>query len=141
MSNNASPISYRAMQKTQLLFKRFALNWQTLFPENYEDYGLIQIKYAMPHLPYCYIICEDHTGKSVLDSQQLSQFFYKEAMTLSKLHTDDLQQFVIIESGQSVRKHKSGRHAHIFIVQNRWQKTWLYTVLASKNIILAPIRR
>lgn len=129
------------LQTSQLLFKHFALSWQTRYPEHYQQHGLLQIQYAMPYLPYCYIICQDETRESTLNSAQLSQFFYEEAMRLSLLHTTKLQNFVIIESGQLVRKHKAGRHAHIFIIQNRWQKTWVYAVLASKNIILATTRR
>ena len=129
------------LQASQLLFKRFALSWQTHYPEHYKNYGLLQIQYAMPYLPHCYILCQGDDSELTFGSKQLSLFFYDEAMRLSYLHTKDFQKFVIIESGQSVRKHKAGRHAHIFIVQTRWQKTWLYVVLSSKNIILAPIRR
>ena len=126
---------------SQLLFKHFALRWQIHYPEIYKNHGLLQVQYAMPYLPYCYIVCQNNTNDETFDLNQLSQFFYDEAVRLSYLHTKDTQSFIIIESGRSVRKHKEGRHAHIFIVQNRWQKTWLYAVLASKNIILASIRR
>lgn len=120
-----------------LFFQRFALNWQTNYPDHYNDLGLFQIQYAMPYLPFCYIICQQDDKHSMADSDKLGGFYYNEALRLATHHTGNPQTFILIESGSAVCKHKTSRHAHIFIIETRWQKAWLFSVLGMKNTLLA----
>ncbi|MDO5767892.1 MAG: hypothetical protein Q4P13_00180 [Psychrobacter sp.] len=71
------------------------------------------------------------------DSDKLGQFYYDEAQRLAAHHTGNPQTFILIESGSAVCKHKASRQAHIFIIESRWQKAWLFSVLGIKNTVLA----
>lgn len=44
--------------------------------------------------------------------------------------------FSVIYSGYSSRREK-GWHIHIILLGSRWRKTWLYLILASKNLMQA----
>ena len=44
--------------------------------------------------------------------------------------------FVLVHSGRSSRRVR-GWHIHIVLIASRWQKAWLYFVLAGKNILQA----
>ncbi|MES2942300.1 MAG: hypothetical protein V4772_05465 [Pseudomonadota bacterium] len=49
------------------------------------------------------------------------------------------QAFVLIHSGQSIRR-RADLHLHVFVIQRRWQKAWLYCVLGVKNIVFVFYR-
>lgn len=40
---------------------------------------------------------------------------------------------MLVHSGASARRRANG-HVHVFVIQHRWQKAWLYTLLAAKSI-------
>lgn len=48
----------------------------------------------------------------------------------------DKEAYTMLYSGYSARREK-GWHVHIVLLGNRWQKAWLYLVLAGKNILQA----
>lgn len=58
------------------------------------------------------------------------------AQSLAARHVGDAQAFSILYSGYSSRREK-GWHIHIVLLGNRWNKAWLYLVLAGKNILQA----
>lgn len=63
-------------------------------------------------------------------------FFMSEASRLAHAAVGDPQAFMLVHSGSSIRKRRNW-HLHVFVVQRRWQKAWVYTVLGAKNFALA----
>ena len=65
-----------------------------------------------------------------------------EMLTLGVAHTQkhafellaDKEAFTIFYSGYSARREK-GWHVYIVLLGSRWRKSWLYIVLAGKNIL------
>jgi len=52
-----------------------------------------------------------------------------EAHELSAKVTGNAHSVVIIHSGGFIRK-RENLHLHVFVIRRRWQKAWLYTLLA-----------
>lgn len=79
-----------------------------------------------------------------IDQGQPSATEVTEMLNLGIAHAQELSQkllgdpeaFTILYSGYSSRREK-GWHVHIILLGNRWRKTWLYAVLASKNLLQA----
>ncbi|AXI02850.1 hypothetical protein HYN46_08365 [Aquirhabdus parva] len=59
-----------------------------------------------------------------------------EAERLAFNSVGDSQAFMLIHSGRSIRK-RLNWHLHVFVVQYRWQKAWVYSILGIKNASLA----
>lgn len=57
-------------------------------------------------------------------------FFIAEAHQLSMKAVGNAHSFVVIHSGGFVRK-RHNLHLHVFVIQRRWQKAWLYSLLAA----------
>jgi hypothetical protein len=62
-----------------------------------------------------------------------------EAHDLSYKVTGNSHSFVIIHSGGFVAK-RHNLHMHVFVIRRRWQKAWLYTLLAAIHITSALVR-
>lgn len=60
----------------------------------------------------------------------------EKARELSSELVGDSEAFTILYSGYSARREK-GWHVHIVLLGNRWKKTWLYLILAAKNLAQA----
>ncbi|MDH5821890.1 hypothetical protein QFW77_02625 [Luteimonas sp. RD2P54] len=89
------------------------------------------MSYAMPLCKHCFVLCHepadpDHPS---IDLSVMS-FFVSEAHELSAKVTGNAHSFVIIHSGGFVRK-RDNLHLHVFVIRRRWQKAWLYTLLAT----------
>ena len=69
--------------------------------------------------------------------KQLYSSLQKAGLIFTSTIFDEEETFILIESGSAVCKHKTSRHAHIFIIETRWQKAWLFSVLGMKNTLLA----
>jgi len=63
-------------------------------------------------------------------------FFLMQAEQLATDAVNDPQAFMIIHSGASIRK-RPNWHLHVFVVERRWQKAWVYMILATKNVAVA----
>lgn len=63
-------------------------------------------------------------------------FFLSEAERLAGESVGDRQAFLLVHSGATVRK-RANWHLHVFVVQHRWQKGWLHTVLGVKSLVMA----
>jgi len=68
--------------------------------------------------------------------QEMLQFGVSQAQKLSKEILGVENAFSILYSGYSARREK-GWHVHIVLLGNRWKKSWLYMVLAFKNLMQA----
>jgi len=94
----------------------------------------------MPFCRHCFVLCHEpsdpqHPG---VDASVMS-FFVSEAHMLSERVTGNPHSFVIIHSGGFVRK-RSNLHMHVFVIRRRWQKAWLYALLAMIHSVSA-VRR
>ena len=104
-----------------------------LSPPGFAERNCSLVRYRLPGIPHCCVFC--HLSDSASEEQrgELVQFFLIQAHGLALATTGDSEAFVLVHSGSSVRKRKSW-HLHVFIVRSRWQKAWLYSILAAKNI-------
>ena len=101
----------------------------------YEQLNCCLVKYKLPLLNPCYILChEDEFNTS--NQPQLLCFAHKEAKRLSQQHTGSRENFMLALSGENIRR-RTNWHIHIFIVQSRWQKAYVYHILGIKNLGLA----
>jgi hypothetical protein len=115
---------------------RFMLNRQVHVPPAYAERSCVLVSYRLPFLRHCFVLCHEPTPASAgYPVAELLVFFLSEAERLAQEAVGDSQAFVLIHSGQSIRKRASW-HLHVFVIQRRWQKAWLYCVLGFKNVAL-----
>jgi hypothetical protein len=114
---------------------RLMLNREELAPPGYAERKCLLVKYRLPGLRHCYVLCHEPIDRSssLSTRAELLAFFYGEAQALAFEATGDAEAFLLIHSGASVRKRQNW-HLHLFIVRHRWQKAWVYSILAAKNI-------
>ena len=117
----------------QLSMRHLMLNRKLLLPVHYHAYDACLVSYSLPLLKHCFIICEKQHNRH--PDHQVKAFFLAEAERLAAEITGDPQAYVFIYSGSRVRK-RANLHAHVFVVTQRWQKTWVYALLATKNFAL-----
>ena len=117
---------------------RFMLDREVLQPPAYAARSCLLVKYRLPLLRHCFVLCHEpsvahHQGPAPAD---LMAFFLAEAERLAHESVGDPQAYLLIHSGSSIRK-RPNWHLHVFVVQRRWQKAWVYSVLGVKNAALA----
>ncbi|WP_317534456.1 hypothetical protein [Nitrosomonas sp. Is37] len=118
---------------------RFMLDRQVLVPPGYAERSCLLVKYRLPWLRHCFVLChEPRSVASVAKPAELMAFFVAQAEQLALGTVNDPQAFMLVHSGASIRK-RPNLHLHVFVVQHRWQKAWVYTVLGAKNIALAVL--
>jgi hypothetical protein len=116
---------------------RLMFDRQVLAPPGYAERGCLLVKYRLPWLRHCFIVChEPRQGAPVLAPAELMAFAIEQAGQLADALTGDAEAFILIHSGAAVRK-RANWHLHIFVVRHRWQKMWVYSVLGAKNLGLA----
>lgn len=109
-------------------------------PAGYAERECFLVSYRMPLCRHCFVLChepgdEDHPS---IDLSVMS-FFISQAHALSDEITGNAHSFVIIHSGGFVRK-RHNLHMHVFVISRRWQKAWLYTLLAAIHASAAAKR-
>lgn len=110
---------------------------QVLLPPGYSERSCLLVTYSLPWLPHCYVLCHEPRDEALdISPVELMSFFLLQAEQLAASAVNDSQAFMIIHSGSSIRK-RSNWHLHVFVVQYRWQKAWLYTILGAKNFTVA----
>ncbi len=89
-------------------------------------------------IPNYYLLCFPKTlgEPSELDVSEMLSLGVQYARKLSLEKLGDAEAFSVLYSGYSTRREK-GWHVHIVLLGNRWRKTWLYSVLATKNLLQA----
>jgi hypothetical protein len=115
---------------------RFMIGRRISVPQGYAERGCVLVSYRLPLLKHCFVLCSDAEGLDAAGQIELMSFFLLEAQRLALASVGDPQAFMLIHSGQSIRKRASW-HLHVFVVQRRWQKAWVYSVLGIKNLVLA----
>ena len=106
-------------------------------PPGYPERNCLLVSYRLPLLRHCFVLCQDEPAiQAGLPASALMCFFMEEAERLALEHLGNGQAFMLVHSGAAIRK-RPGWHLHVFLVQHRWQKAWVYFVLACKNVGLA----
>lgn len=109
-------------------------------PAGYAERECFLVSYEMPLCKSCFVLCHepgDPEHPSI--DPAVMGFFMAEAHELSARVAGNAHSFVIIHSGGFVRK-RHNLHMHVFVIRRRWQKAWLYTLLATIHTASA-IRR
>jgi hypothetical protein len=110
---------------------------QILVPAGYAERDCVLVRYRLPGLPHCYVMC--HEPMVVPDVQgraDLMAFFIAQASRLAQDDVGDDQAFVLMHNGAAIRK-RANWHLHLFVVRRRWEKAWVYAILALKNLGVA----
>lgn len=89
-------------------------------------------------IPNYYLLCFPKTlgEPSELDVSEMLSLGVQYARKISQEKLGDAEAFSVLYSGYSARREK-GWHVHIVLLGNRWRKAWLYSVLATKNLLQA----
>ena len=125
------------MDKPLKTMPHFMLNRKVTTPTEYRRRNCVMVSYQLPLLKHCFILCSDQNANGGQDERYaLMTFFLKEAERLAQDCVGDAQAFMLVHSGMTIRK-RSGWHLHVFVIQHRWQKAWVYAVLGVKNATLA----
>jgi len=113
---------------TQIL-KRYTLNSGV-------ECQLLSIKNDL--IPNYYLLCFPKTlgEPSDLDVSEMLSLGMQYARKVSLEKLGDSEAFSVLYSGYSARREK-GWHVHIVLLGDRWRKAWLYSVLATKNLLQA----
>jgi hypothetical protein len=110
---------------------------QILVPAGYAERDCLLVHYRLPGLPHCYVLCHEPLAAPDLPGcADLMAFFIAQAQRLAHDAVGDDQAFVLMHNGAAIRK-RSNWHLHLFVVQRRWQKAWVYAILALKNLVVA----
>jgi hypothetical protein len=118
---------------------------QVLVPDGYAERDCLLVRYRLPGLPHCYVMChEPMAAPDVGGRAALMTFFIAQASRLALHDVGDDQAFVLMHNGAAIRR-RANWHLHLFVVRRRWQKAWVYAILAAKNLVNAvagmPARR
>jgi len=117
----------------------FQTRRQVLVPSGYAERDCVLVRYRLPGLPHCYVMCHEPTGPpDVRGRAALMAFFIAQASQLALDDVGDDQAFVLMHNGAAIRK-RPNWHLHLFVVRQRWQKAWVYAILALKNLAVAAV--
>ena len=112
---------------------------QTLVPDGYAERQCVLVRYRLPGLPHCYVMCHEPMAPPDLGGRgELLAFFTAQASRLALRDVGDEQAFVLMHNGAAIRR-RANWHLHLFVVRERWQKSWVYAILALKNLVNAVI--
>lgn len=114
----------------------FMLDRRIDHPPGYAERGCLLVSYRLPLLSHCHILCHEGAPAGATEAANLLAFTFAQASELALREAGDGEAFMLIQSGHTVRK-RGNWHAHIFVVQRRWQKAWVYLILGAKNSALA----
>jgi len=115
---------------------RFMLDHRVQHPPGYAERGCLLVSYRLPLLAHCYILCHEGPQAGAVDAARLLAFTIAQAGELAQREVGDSEAFMLIQSGHTVRR-RGNWHAHIFIIQRRWQKAWVYLILGLKSTAMA----
>ena len=117
----------------------FQTRRQVLVPCGYAERDCVLVRYRLPGLPHCYVMCHEPMGvPDVRGRADLMAFFIAQASQLALGDVGDDQAFVLMHNGAAIRK-RPNWHLHLFVVRRRWQKAWIYAILAWKNLAVAAV--
>jgi hypothetical protein len=110
---------------------------EVLVPAGYAERDCVLVRYRLPGLPHCYVLCHERMAvPDVGGRADLMAFFIGQASQLAQADVGDDEAFVLMHNGAAIRK-RANWHLHLFVVRRRWEKAWVYTILALKNLVVA----
>ena len=114
----------------------FMFNRRVTTPTGYAERSCVLVSYTLPFLKHCFALCaETSLAHAQTERADTLIFFLAEAERLAQRAVGDSQAFLLVHSGSTVRK-RPNWHLHVFVIQHRWQKAWLYTILGMKSFVL-----
>jgi hypothetical protein len=104
---------------------------ETTTPPGFAERECFLVSYRLPLCRHCFVLCHEPADPEhpSIDPAVMG-FFLAQAHALSERVTGNPHSFVVIHSGGFVRK-RHNLHLHVFVIRRRWQKAWLYTLLAT----------
>ena len=115
-----------------LYYKIFMPQRTITKPAGYERFNGVLVSYKIPFIKHSFILCSEWQ----LENPELMAFFLSEAKRLSLEYAEKPDCYICFFSGQTQRK-RANVHIHLHIIENRFQKAWIYFILGIKNILLA----
>jgi len=85
---------------------------------------------------YFILNCDGETDPSLKEMDQMLVLALAEARRLASARMGDAGRYTLIFSGPGSRR-RDGHHMHILLSSSRFEKAWLYVVLAGKNMLQA----
>jgi hypothetical protein len=108
-------------------------------PPGYAERRCLLVRYALPGLPHCFALCHEPVEALAPAARtELLAFFIAEAERLSLAATGDAASYVLLHNGAGIAK-RANWHAHVFVVQRRWQKAWIHLIIGAKNVVRALV--
>lgn len=101
-------------------------------PTGYERFNGVLVSYKVPFIKQSFILCSEWQ----LENPELMAFFLSEAKRLSLEYTGKPDCYICFFSSQRQRK-RANVHVHLHIIENRFQKAWVYFTLSIRNFSLA----
>jgi hypothetical protein len=100
-------------------------------PPGFAERECFLVSYRLPLCRHCFVLCHEPSDPAhpSIDPAVMG-FFMAQAHELSLRVAGNAHSFVVIHSGGFVRK-RHNLHMHVFVIRRRWQKAWLYTLLAT----------
>lgn len=115
----------------------FTSRRQVSSPAGYAERGCLLVRYSLPGLPHCYVMCHEPMAQpDARGRAALMTFFIEQASRLALEAVGDDQAFVLMHNGAAISR-RANWHLHLFVVRRRWQKAWIYAILALKNLVNA----
>ena len=115
----------------------FMLDREHSAPPDFAARCCVLVRYRLPLLRHCYVLCHEPEALRTSPTEaEILAFFFAQAHSLAFEAVGNMNAFMLIYSGSAIRK-RANVHLHVFVVEHRWQKAWVYTVLAVKNCALA----
>jgi hypothetical protein len=115
----------------------FQTRREVLVPAGYAERDCVLVRYRLPGLPHCYVLCHEPLEVPGAERRgELMAFFIAQASRLAQAAVGDDEAFVLMHNGAAIRK-RANWHLHLFVVRRRWQKAWIYAILALRNMAQA----
>ena len=121
--------------------RTFMFNRKVTTPAGYRKRSCVLVSYSFPLLAHCFALCSEATLKHTIRGRaDTFKFFLSEAERLAEAAVGDRQAFLLVHSGDTIRKRRNW-HLHVFVIEHRWQKAWLYAILGLKSFSMAASAR
>lgn len=101
-------------------------------PIGYEQFNAVLVSYKVPFIKRSFILCSEWQ----LENPELMAFFLSEIKRLSLEYTEKSDNYICFFSSQGQRK-RANVHIHVHLIENRFQKMWIYFILTVKNMLFA----
>lgn len=115
-----------------LYYKIFMPQRTITQPTGYERFNGVLVSYKIPFIKQSFILCSEWQ----LENPELMAFFLSEIKRLSLEYTGKSDNYICFFSSQKQRK-RANVHIHVHLIENRFQKMWIYFILTVKNMLFA----